>query len=638
MILLFVSLYKTYEDKLQTWIESAILWMLYCFCVTEILSVFLAISRGSLFAAWGVLDVLLIICLFARRNREAKIVESCTERHSVKSWLFDKLGGQNNRLKVLWLLFACGMIFLVLRIVPYNWDSQTYHLARIYHWAQNGSVAHYATHVMRQVGSPVLAAFVKLHVYVLTGSGKSVLNLVQCISYLSCGLLVYGLAKKLAVSRSGCILAAVLFYAMPIAFAEATTTQDHEFATFWCLAFVYLLLDLLQSDEKIAFDRQTLKKVIYLAMCVAFGYMSKPTVMFAMAMGIAWLCIVMLKRRDSFRVLGYAGIAAAVILALLLPEWMRNLHTFGGIMPSSTAGEVIGSLHPKHLLMNFLKNLSFNTSAVWLYHSADYVQSFLQYLAGLLKIDINSPAIAFGGQEFTIYTAPNYGCDTAVNPTVFWLIIVCIVASIILAKELKKDQRQLGYCIAMVLSFCLLCTITVWSKYVSRFQLTYFALLCPAVAVVIDLMKRKLPEKVHAGIVGAIYFLCITECLGLGIYYSSMTSDGSDYGFFAIRGNIYADYAEMADAIRTSDCDFVGLLIGGDSYEYPLTQMIDPDTRMEHVNVSGELAAYEDIAFIPDFVIQYDTEQIDELVVHGTRYEKILDYDSGALWRRVRKN
>src|SRR5580765_7656827 len=38
--------------------------------------------------------------------------------------------------------------------VPTTWDSMSYHLARVAHWAQNHTVAFYPTHIVRQLYQP----------------------------------------------------------------------------------------------------------------------------------------------------------------------------------------------------------------------------------------------------------------------------------------------------------------------------------------------------------------------------------------------------------------------------------------------------------------------------------------------------
>ena len=113
----------------------------------------------------------------------------------LKDWL------KNHRNVIIWGVFAVLMIILAIGKMPYNWDSMTYHCARLFHWAQNRSVAHYATNNVRQIASPVLAAFINLNVYLLTGSGEGVLNLVQCISYLTSGVLVFDISRKLGTTK-----------------------------------------------------------------------------------------------------------------------------------------------------------------------------------------------------------------------------------------------------------------------------------------------------------------------------------------------------------------------------------------------------------------------------------------------------
>lgn len=136
----------------------------------------------------------------------------------------------------LWSLFAAGMMLFAIATNPYNWDSMTYHLARLFHWAQNQSVNYYATWIDRQVASPVGAAYGNLHVYILSGRRDIFVNLLQCCSYLTNGVLVFYIAKKLGCAVKYCYIALISFYTMPIAFAEALTTQVDNFSALWMLA------------------------------------------------------------------------------------------------------------------------------------------------------------------------------------------------------------------------------------------------------------------------------------------------------------------------------------------------------------------------------------------------------------------
>ena len=83
------------------------------------------------------------------------------------------------------------------------------------------------------------------------------------------------IAKKLGCNNFFGFLAGFLYATMPIAFAEALSTQVDVFATVWMLLFVYYYIDIYE-EEHIAADRRTMRKCLIMAVCVAFGYLTKP--------------------------------------------------------------------------------------------------------------------------------------------------------------------------------------------------------------------------------------------------------------------------------------------------------------------------------------------------------------------------
>lgn len=76
------------------------------------------------------------------------------------------------------------------------------------------------------------------------------------------------------------------------------------------------------------------------------------------------------------------------------------------------------------------------------------------------------------------------------------------------------------------------------------------------------------------------------------------------------------------------------IYIGGDSYEYPLTQMIKGDRRIEHVMVENETAIYEDKTFIPDIVVLYESIDPDNLEINGNIYSEVVEVERGSVWKR----
>lgn len=628
-IVLTWAINRSKKDAITSYIYSVTLWTLYCYIITESLSFGNSLTRTGLLAAWGIYDICLLT-VFVHQTRREKL--------SAQQIRSDFLGVLHSKGAICFLIYAVVMIACALIIIPYNWDSMTYHCARLFHWAQNKSVAHYATGNSRQVSSPVLAAFVNVNVYILTKNGGSVLNLLQCVSYLSNGMLVYAVAKKLQLSSKSCVLSAVLFYSMPIAFAEALTTQVDIFSAFWLLSFVYLILDFTKKNQKIRFDKETMEKVTVLSLCVAFGYLSKPSVGFGMLFFAAWLFIMVLVRKDNWKVFLYALGAGILLVIILLPELSRSFQTFHAFASQETgARQLIGSLHPRHILVNLSKNLAFNLPCVWLYQSSKNIYSFVNKIAAWLRIDINSPAISEDGREFSVHQPQTYDCDMAVNPVIVWAILIGTVIFVICLKNYIKNNensQKIGYFIVSAGSFFLFCAVLRWEPFVSRYMISYLALLCPAIGIVLDMVQERVPQEAVRGTCIILYFLCMTEMLGLFLNYRDIVKDyRGDKGYFVVRNGIYNDYEEITEYINTLDIKSLGLYIGSDSYEYPLIQMLSGNLRIEHVNVGNETAIYADDSFVPEMVITYEEGEIDSMSVNGHEYVMAKEVENGKVWK-----
>lgn len=605
------------ENTVERYINSVIVWTIFCYTITEILSVFHAVNTVSLWLCWGGIDVVLLsFCFVKYKNQGWKNSLSMREGKHIDGKV------------IAWGVFAIGMIFLALKTVPYNWDSMTYHLPRVVHWLQNGTVAHYATHNDRQVASPVLGAFINLHVYAMANGNDTFVNLLQCCSYLTNGMLVYSIAKKLKCSEKYCVIALVLFYSMPIAFAEALTTQVDNFSTFWMLSFSYLILDLLKPEEKIVFEKKMLFKVVNLSLCIAFGYLAKPSIGFGILFFALWLLIVVIRRKDKILTLAaYIAIACMVITAITSPEFYRNYETYGALSSSGTGQrQLIGTLHERYLLVNGVKNFTFNMPTVWIYNSKDTVWKYTVRLARALDIDLDDPLISEDGREYEVRDPQNYGHDSAVNPVIIWLMIVCIF--VIIFKNGKEHLSEIKnqFFVVACMSFCFFCMVLRWEPFVSRYMLSYLAILCPAVSGQLEMLFDGKGERNRTNeikFLTILYFLCITEFGGLVYFHGKIARNQTDNrGYFTNRWEIADNYVRMADWINDKGYRNIGLLIGGDSYEYPLMALLDNYDHIEHVNVENETEKYEDHNFVPDVIIsiEYDFPQRN-FVCHNNEYE-----------------
>ena len=81
------------------------------------------------------------------------------------------------------ILWVFGLGIVAFFSVPYNYDSIMYHAPRIQQWVQNGTVSYYASHVMRQNVSTVLAAYISTYFYILYGHHPGAMSLTQYFGY-----------------------------------------------------------------------------------------------------------------------------------------------------------------------------------------------------------------------------------------------------------------------------------------------------------------------------------------------------------------------------------------------------------------------------------------------------------------------
>ena len=521
-------------------------------------------------------------------------------------------------------------LILAIKMTPNNWDSMTYHLPRIMHWAQNESVEHYASNSLRQITSPVLAEFVNLYVYVMYGRNDFGFNILQWGSYILDTFLIVGIARKLKCDYKFSILAGLLFMTMPGAFAEAMTTQNDLFDAMWLLVFVYVLLDFLQG-ENIVFNIECIGKTALLSFSIAFGYLTKPAIMFGIVIFAIGLLIAWIKTHVPVDVtLKLFTCSLGIIVTVLAPELIRNLQSFHAFSaPIAGAQQLVGTLDIKYLFVNMLKNMFYNTPNYCFTWMAPLIAHGLYYLSYRLGIDLDAESISEWGNEFGFQTAPNFQHDTAVNTILFTSAAILFILVIFFYKKMKLRKMQIIYCVLAVVSFVMLCVFLRWERFVTRYMIGYLALLCPMVAVILyNMRKSDSLRKIYCLGVSVIIFLSFVEVVNMTIYHvnESLYADGireTEY-FHNWKETKYVAYRDIADYIKDNNIEKIGILTTEDTYEYPLWGMLRGyDCQIEHVKVDNLSGKYEDLTFQPDCIFVYLREDDDTIYYHGAEYTRI---------------
>lgn len=624
IILLFLII-KTYEnDKLAAYIKSSICWTAYMYLLTEILSVLRILNQISVAIGWGFFIIILLI-VYLRIGKQIVIAD---EIKGIKSFLFKEP-----------ILVFIGAVALLLAVVtiPYNWDSMTYHLARLNYWKQYQSVAHYSTNIIRQITSPVLSEFVNLNIYVLMKGNDIFLQLLQCVSFLTNTAILYGIAAKLGCRKRLCFLAGFLFMTMPIAFGEALTTQVDHFAALWTFAVVYILLDYVDINKKFEFNKKTVLDTIFMSASIAFAYLAKPSVMFAILLFAIWLLIVCIQRKESVSVILKLLICSVCIMGIILaPEVGRNLYTFHAISdPIAGARQLIGRKNPRYVFINFLKNFIWNFPNIYWKDCTEQLTNFAYKMAEILKVEINAPSISEDGKIFAMRVAQDYGHDTAINPIIIFTLICSLMLQLFNRKEQKDNKITRSYLAVSIASFLLFCAVLRWEPYVTRYMIAYLGLLCPAAAIMIQDFGEKIErKKFYYALIGIIFFTSAVEMASMVEYHVEKAEydkadDSRISGYFYWQpGSMYSAHLEMQSIVKEQGYKNIGLITLEDSYDYPVFEMLEPYVdRIEHINVDNVTNVYEDMEFLPDCIIVLEDSDVEEIYCHGTCYAQVLQID-----------
>ena len=194
--------------------------------ITEGLSLGNRLTPGWLGASWGLAGGLALWALRGRRSAEPRVARATSMSRGVPGVIGT-------------ILAVTGAIALL--SPPNTWDSMTYHMPRVAHWSQAGSVAHYPTHILRQLWLGPGAEFAVAHLYLLTG-GDRLANMVQWLAFAGCVVGSAIVAGELGGGPRARAVAAVACATLPMAIAQASSTQNDLVAGFWMLSLGYWVL------------------------------------------------------------------------------------------------------------------------------------------------------------------------------------------------------------------------------------------------------------------------------------------------------------------------------------------------------------------------------------------------------------
>jgi hypothetical protein len=485
---------------------------------------------------------------------------------------------------------------------PQTWDSLTYHMARVAHWAQNGSLAHYATGIPRQNLMSPGAEIGMLQVYVLAG-GDRLVNFVQWTAMVVSVVTAGFVAGEMGAGKRGQAFAGVFVATLPMGISEATSTMTDYVAAVWMICLAYEAVGYVKG-------RGGLDGYVFLGLTSGLAALTKPTT-FPYLLPIAVLLVVVGLRRHRWRRLGVGGMVVVVMaVAVNLGYWGRNTLTYGNPMGSSYRIARNGNaiLGPKVVISNVLRNASLQAGTPWpsVNHEIFRLITGIHYKMG---IDPNDPRTT-AHQGFQVY-GPSQSETRSANLSQAVVSLIVLAALVFLAlRRWPSSGLPAIWAVVTIAGFVVSSALFKFTPFGSRYQMIFFVLVAPIAAWVLGKMDRLWVTPV----VSALLLIYAWPWL-VGINQRPLLPDKDGRSLLSqprsdfVVGDspgLNQSYQSLAQNMQAAGCQNVGVMLGGDAAEYPLFVALGAPksgVRLEWIVAGVPSAQYRDPNFTPCAIV-----------------------------------
>ena len=531
LALLVHTFHRRGADWRESVLTAAVAWGVAVAAITEGLSLFGLLSFAWVLAAWLVL--LAVLGIIHRASPSAVPAPSAWPWPD--RWSLIVLAG------LIPIVVATGLIAVL--APPNTQDALIYHMARVAHWAQNASVAHYPTHIPRQLHLAPWAEFAILQLQVLTG-GDRLANLIQWLAMLGCVLGVTRIAEQFGAGARGQILAGVFCATIPMGILQATSTQNDYVLSFWLVCFVHFGRALATPGE----GRSATTKAWAAGATLGLAILTKGTAYVIALPFVAAMAVCVLWQRRRRAAMTFAIVTVAV-LSLNAGHYWRNAQLYGTPLGPGREGSSVYANEargPSVLFSNALRNAALHVGT-----PSDWVNRRVwRGVAGLhrgMGLDLDDPKTTWPSTRFEI-ARPRRHEDFAGNP---WhlLVIAATSATLVIAPSLHRRRDltiYLGTVIAAGLLFALLLK---WQPWHSRLHLPLFVVSAPLVGVVWGRYRRAAPVLALGLLAASIPWIVDNESRPL-IGRESVFMRSRVAQYFKNRGDLRASYHEAVQRVR----------------------------------------------------------------------------------------
>jgi hypothetical protein len=455
-----------------------------------------------------------------------------------------------------WIVLSLAItLFIAVTAVPNSWDSMSYHLPRIEHWLQNGSLAFYPTHNDRENDLGPLTEIIMLQWRAITG-GDRLTALVQWLAMAGSLTGIGLITSRLGGDERAQLLSLLFCATLPVGLLLGTSTKNEHVMTFFVICFIERLIEARRTLQRIA--------VIEAALAIVLGILAQPTaIIWGFPFGIWFAAPLIWHPRRAAAVLGLFVLVAVVPG---LGHYGRLMKAYGTFVP------------PAAKVTNSASFGVGQTMDALLLHSASELASPYDRVNMVMLSMINRVSAALGWSEhredtvfqYTPVQFPNGSSieseDSATNPLHFGIAITSLITGLWWLARGRLCPLG-GYSLSCIAGYLLFVSLIRWQPWVTRLHLPLLAAASPMVGMVGTKLR---------GVRPLVDFLVLTLCVSSWLFlignpyrplwpHPYLIDDPIDTMFVRHPGML-RPYKSMIDHIRDVRCRQIGLLPPVDDY------------------------------------------------------------------------
>ena len=358
------------------------------------------------------------------------------------------------------IVLAVGLL-IAITAPPNTWDSMTYHMARVAHWLDQGSLAYYYTSIDRQLWQPPFAEYLIAVVYGALGGRDYLANIPQWIAAVVVVLTASLIARALGASRVVQFMAAFIVAMSPSFILQSNSTQNDLLTALWVSMTAYWAL------AQWACPDSRRDRVVGFGLALGLALGTKGT---SVVIALPWVIAFFVAdlRAVGLRTFVPRALAVAVLVGgLNAGHWTRSTEVFGTPFGPSSVHRLLRpeSTAPPAIASNVITNLSLHWGTPWTPINAG-LERGVSWLHSSTGVDPEVLYPYFGGFRIVPWSTHE---DLAGSPVHILLGLLGAGFVVFGWSRLVVEQRVAVVCLAG--SWLMFLLLVRWQPYNSRLHL-----------------------------------------------------------------------------------------------------------------------------------------------------------------------